>query len=636
MDAQFISEDFESGVPTGWTLEGGWKYGTAAQLASSDFAFGGNDTKFLGINDDDAGQGVATVGKAITDFMDFSSEPNVLIAFNLLYYNANYGGAGQELFNLYYTEDGTTWNLITPITTFKLWDKFYFDLSPFVGGKNVKIAFEYNDGNNWNYGAGIDDVEIIAQPDFFAGGFSPRPNTYKQVFSRDEETSFSVNVEYYGKRELTNYKLVYTIDGGAEKEIIGTTKLVNNDTVEFKVPGFGLGEHTLTSKFVMNDNLEVLIEETTVIVYPAIPQFIQKDVDGVERDIYADLAAGKNVLLDFFASWCGPCQSSTPMINNIWEAHNRGIKDFEVYGITTERNDNDAVVKALDWGGEYPAFGFSNLNNFYYNLFNSNYGTSHIPLFIMICPNPEDPAFSTVSWSSVGFGSSLEADLETAINSCDIELPFDVNFLDDSLVINTNIEESGTDNYFGLINNGTTTDNIFWKLEKSDFNHGWESTICDGNICYPKNTDQSSANKPNIMNPSDTAKWSFHLFHNGIPDTGKIFLNLFTDSDFSNMVASLPIILNVAAPNATKEFEDNSLTLSPNPTSDYFHINTTSEISKVEVFNLIGKKVKSFDNINSNKFNVADLRDGVYLVRVFNSENNVLKVTRLNVNHLRP
>lgn len=635
VDAQFISEDFEAGIPAGWTLEGGWKYGTSAQLASADFSFGGNDTKFIGINDDAVGQGVATVGKAITDFMDFSAEPNVLIAFNILYYNANYGGGGQELFNLYYTEDGTTWNLITPITSFFLWDKFYFDLSPFVGGKNVKIAFEYNDGNNWNYGAGLDNVEVMAQPDYFAVAYPPATN-YAQIDTKGEEVAFTVTAEYYGKNELSNYKLVYSIDGGAEQEILGTTNLVSNDMVQFEVPGFGLGDHTLTSKLVMNDNLEVLIEDATLAVFPPVPQFLKTDVDGVEHDLYADLMAGKNVLLDFFASWCGPCESSTPMINNVWESHERGSKDFQVYGITVERSDNDAVVRGLNWGGEYPAFGYGDQNQLFYTLFNAKYGTSSIPLFAMICPNLEDPAFSTISWTSIGFGASLEADIETAINSCVIEKPFDVNFLDESLVINTNTEESGDEYYFDLINTGTMTGDIFWKLEKPEFNHAWETTVCDGNICYPKNTDQSSANKPNVMNPGDTAKWSIHLYHNGTADTGKIILNLYSDSDFTNMVASLPITLNVEFINSTTEFADKGLTISPNPTSSYFHINTTSDISKVEVFNLIGKKVKSFDNLTSNKFNVSDLRNGVYLVRVFNKENNVLKVTRLNVNHLRP
>ncbi|RMG94376.1 MAG: T9SS C-terminal target domain-containing protein, partial [Chloroflexi bacterium] len=48
---------------------------------------------------------------------------------------------------------------------------------------------------------------------------------------------------------------------------------------------------------------------------------------------------------------------------------------------------------------------------------------------------------------------------------------------------------------------------------------------------------------------------------------------------------------------------------------------------RVEIFNILGSKVLSFqiDPMNElNRFDVSDLRKGVYMVRIYDGHNNVL------------
>ncbi len=74
----------------------------------------------------------------------------------------------------------------------------------------------------------------------------------------------------------------------------------------------------------------------------------------------------------------------------------------------------------------------------------------------------------------------------------------------------------------------------------------------------------------------------------------------------------------------------------PNPASESFKLTCPIPISKVEIYNMIGKKVKSLLNKNLNYFDVSDLRNGIYLIRVLDSNYKSIKVLRLGINNQGP
>ena len=153
----------------------------------------------------------------------------------------------------------------------------------------------------------------------------------------------------------------------------------------------------------MSDNS---INETVGITVP-VPDFSLTDTDGNAWKLYDQLASGKMVVLDFFASWCGPCQSSTPELNTFYVDNSNTV---DVFGITVEQTDNDAVVNGLNWGATYPKFSFSNEAYSHYDHYARvmGYNTQgSIPFFIMICPNPTNLAYSEVVVDEVGFGAGM-------------------------------------------------------------------------------------------------------------------------------------------------------------------------------------------------------------------------------------
>ena len=76
---------------------------------------------------------------------------------------------------------------------------------------------------------------------------------------------------------------------------------------------------------------------------------IQSAFDGKRLSDY--VGKGKYVLIDFWASWCGPCRQEMPAVKAAYEAYKD--KGFGIVGVSLD-NNKEAWVKAIaDLGIEW-------------------------------------------------------------------------------------------------------------------------------------------------------------------------------------------------------------------------------------------------------------------------------------------
>ena len=77
------------------------------------------------------------------------------------------------------------------------------------------------------------------------------------------------------------------------------------------------------------------------------PDFSLKTIE--DREITLSGLKGKVVLLDFWATWCGPCKESVPHLIQIYKNYQE--KEFELIGMNMDKGEIDTVrhfVRSVD------------------------------------------------------------------------------------------------------------------------------------------------------------------------------------------------------------------------------------------------------------------------------------------------
>ncbi len=83
----------------------------------------------------------------------------------------------------------------------------------------------------------------------------------------------------------------------------------------------------------------------------AAPDFTLESLDG--KDVRLSDLRGKAVLLNFWATWCGPCKIETPWLVELQNQY--GSQGLQVIGVAMDDSGKDEIAKfAKDMGVNYP------------------------------------------------------------------------------------------------------------------------------------------------------------------------------------------------------------------------------------------------------------------------------------------
>lgn len=93
---------------------------------------------------------------------------------------------------------------------------------------------------------------------------------------------------------------------------------------------------------------------SVVLAQDQAPNFTLTNNQGEEFDLHEVLASGQFVLIDFMATWCGPCADGLEDFSQIYHDYGCNTADLYVLSISLDGTDYDTEVFQSLNGGDHP------------------------------------------------------------------------------------------------------------------------------------------------------------------------------------------------------------------------------------------------------------------------------------------
>jgi hypothetical protein len=221
----------------------------------------------------------------------------------------------------------------------------------------------------------------------------------------------------------------------------------------------------------------------------------------------------------------------------------------------------------------------------------------------------------------------------------DLDVVFDPDVTEFNLEMDLSDEFYTEDNYGSLYNLSTDVKNVRLTFELVDSPAEWIILLCDDANCF---SGQSGGNfaapEPLVIDVDDYSLWKMSVRPFQTEGCGKIVFNFYDDSDTNTITHSEEFDICVTGIVSTKDFDNkvSNLNVYPNPVRSTINISDDSIVDEVVIYNLLGKPVKRFNTMMNNSLDLSELRDGVYLVGMYNEEQGLLKTSRILKKNSRP
>ncbi len=152
-----------------------------------------------------------------------------------------------------------------------------------------------------------------------------------------------------------------------------------------------------------------------------------------------------------------------------------------------------------------------------------------------------------------------------------------------------------------------------------------DAAICDNVVCWNPSRNESDFS----IEVGDSSNFDFHYYPNGNAGNAVYKVSVEEVAKPDNKAELTFTINDATTSNALFPGEEN-VRIYPNPATDYFSVDGIDQLKRVIVINLVGQEVKRFSASLKAKYNISELIRGLYLIRLVDNKEQVIKTVRLS------
>lgn len=192
-----------------------------------------------------------------------------------------------------------------------------------------------------------------------------------------------------------------------------------------------------------------------------------------------------------------------------------------------------------------------------------------------------------------------------------------------------------------MVNTSDATLDVKWVRVVGDMPDAWTSQVCDNTNCYApfisSNVEDGVVDAPITLTAGEVGILDVHVNPQGVAGSGVITVELYNNANMDELISTGTFTFHVEDMSVSiSEIEKAALQLYPNPSPDYFQLTNANIVDNIVVYNIVGRAVKTFDVYDGERYDVADLPNGMYLVSLVSAEEGVVKTVRLSKRSYRP
>lgn len=191
-----------------------------------------------------------------------------------------------------------------------------------------------------------------------------------------------------------------------------------------------------------------------------------------------------------------------------------------------------------------------------------------------------------------------------------------------------------------LTNNGPADQLMTWSRKVNDIPEGWESSVCDPNLCWAPFADAPSYGFTLTSGGTGNTyiKFDARNMPSGpaIPGNGYVEVCFYSMEDSANYNVTGVYTADLTAVGFYSPSAQNNYAVYPNPAVNEVNLlaSYSSNIESVNIVNIVGKVVSSSawaPEAGIMALNIRNLAEGIYFVQFINSQNEIVVTKKLAV-----